>query len=232
MLSTAHVSITSINIFNFNTYFIRKICYYSHCTYRETKGQESKVTSLCLHNGEDLARQSAVSQCFLKWFNKFWFLRILFNDIISFCLFKICNGYFIVVINSIICFLVFLKIKASRKDDMEKLVLLCVLFTCAKEEYLVPHVDRAIFFRVKRVRSGESEHFDLSFFLIRDTLMGNLDAGQGGPLSLSFFLQSRSYSATNACTRKQNLFFVMGALKNLVHFNQFSFLIYSPPLIL
>lgn len=66
-------------------------------------------------------------------------------------------------INSIICFLVFLKIKASQKDDTGKLELLCVLFTCAKEEYLVPHVDRVIFFRVKRVRSGESGHFDLAF---------------------------------------------------------------------
>lgn len=171
-----HVSIIAINILNFNTYFIRKICYYSHCTDRETQAQKGRVTSLCLHNGEDLARQSAVSQCFLKGFNKFWFLIILFNDIISFCLFKICSGYFIVVINSIICFLVFLKIKASQNNDMGKLELLCVLFTCAKEEYLFPHVDRVIFFYVKRVRSGVLGHFDLSFIF---PYKGHTDGASG-----------------------------------------------------
>lgn len=182
-LSLMHVSITAINILNFNTYFIRKIYYYFHCTDREIQAQKGRGTSLCLHNGEDLARQSAISQCFLKWFNKFWFLIILLNDIISICLFKICNSYFIVVINSIMYFLVFLKIKISQNNDMEKLELFCILFTYAKEEYLFPHVDRVIFFHVKRVRSRVLGHFDLSFIF---PYKGHTDEASGCRARWSF----------------------------------------------
>lgn len=89
-------------------------------------------------------------------------------------------------------------------------------------------MDRVIFFCVKGVRSEVMGHFDLSFFLIRDTLTKHLDAGEGGPL-LSLFLSAHLEPFLGSWTRKQNLSLVMGALKNLGQFNQYSFLIYFPP---
>lgn len=156
-----------------------------------------------------------VSQCFLKWFNKFGIFIILFHDITSLCLFKICNGYSIVAINSIISFPVSLKIKSPQNDDMGKLrVTLYIIHMCKRK--VSDAKCGQIFFSIKRGTSGERGHFDLSTtFSYKGHTDGMSKHVVRWPFISSLCL-SGSFSATNACTRKQNPPLDMGALKNLV----------------